>query len=128
SSTELTSWPPSAATWRSTRRRPSLPGPILPYRGSFDANGPVRVAPRPRLARSVRYPGGLHVKFGVVGCGQFASNFARLWHLHPSTKEVWVTDLIPERATALAEREGFAGTMGSFEEMLASDVDAIALM
>ena len=68
------------------------------------------------------------MKFGVVGCGQFASNFARLWHLHPSTKEVWVTDLIPERATALAEREGFAGTMGSFEEMLASDVDAIALM
>ncbi|MFW6599002.1 Gfo/Idh/MocA family protein [Propionibacteriaceae bacterium Y2011] len=68
------------------------------------------------------------MKIGVVGCGQFAGSFARLWNLHPDTEAVFVTDLIPERATALAEKEGFAGTMADFEEMVNSDVDAIALM
>ncbi len=68
------------------------------------------------------------MRVGVVGCGQFAGSFARLWHLHPDISEVHVTDLIPERAQALAAKHGFAGTMESFEAMLASDLDAVALM
>ena len=68
------------------------------------------------------------MKIGVVGCGQFAGSFARLWHLHPDVEEVHVTDLIPERAEALASKHGFAGTMESFEAMLESDLDAVALM
>lgn len=68
------------------------------------------------------------MKVGVVGCGQFAGSFARLWNLHPEVDEVWVTDLIPERAEELAAKHGFAGTMASYEAMLESDVDALALM
>ncbi|HIT74512.1 MAG TPA: Gfo/Idh/MocA family oxidoreductase, partial [Candidatus Avipropionibacterium avicola] len=68
------------------------------------------------------------MKVGVVGCGQFAGSFARLWNLHPEVEQVWVTDLIPERAEALAAKHGFAGTMASYEEMLGSDLDALALM
>jgi predicted dehydrogenase len=70
----------------------------------------------------------LVVKIGVVRCGQFAGSFARLWNLHPDVDEVWVTDVIPERAEKLKEQSGFAGTISSFEQMLASDVDAVALM
>lgn len=68
------------------------------------------------------------MRIGVVGCGQFAGSFARLWHLHPDVTDVYVTDLIPERAEALAAKQGFAGTMESFEAMLDSDLDAVALM
>ncbi len=68
------------------------------------------------------------MKVGVVGCGQFAGSFARLWNLHPEVDEVWVTDLIPERAEELAAKNGFAGTMASYEAMLDSDLDALALM
>ncbi|WP_231637096.1 Gfo/Idh/MocA family protein [Microbacterium sp. No. 7] len=64
---------------------------------------------------------------GVVGAGQFSGHFARLFRAHPLVSSVRVTDLLPERATALAEQEGLAGTCPSFEEMLASDVDAVAV-
>ena len=38
-----------------------------------------------------------------------------------------VTDLLPERATELVERERLAGTVATFEAMLETDVDAVAL-
>ncbi|MGV8845055.1 Gfo/Idh/MocA family protein [Tessaracoccus sp.] len=64
---------------------------------------------------------------GIVGAGQFAGQFATLFNHHPGVASVAVTDLVPERASALAESEGLAGTYASFDEMLASDVEAIAL-
>ncbi|MFX4273389.1 Gfo/Idh/MocA family protein [Propionibacteriaceae bacterium Y1685] len=67
------------------------------------------------------------MKIGIVGCGQFSGVFADLWHIHPEVDQVWVTDVIPERADELVERYGFAGRYDSFEEMLASDVDAVAI-
>ena len=68
------------------------------------------------------------MRVGVVGCGQFAGSFARLWHQHPAVEQVWVTDVIPDRAEALAAQHGFAGTMASYEQMIESDLDAVALM
>ncbi|OEU87084.1 oxidoreductase [Streptomyces abyssalis] len=64
---------------------------------------------------------------GIVGAGQFAGSFARLFRLHPGVGAVHVTDLLPERAERLVAAEGLAGTVPSFEDMLESDVDAVAL-
>ena len=64
---------------------------------------------------------------GLVGAGQFAGQFAKLFRLHPDVGEIRVTDLLPERAEELAVREDLAGTAPSFEALLDSDVDAIAL-
>ncbi|AWB96634.1 oxidoreductase [Agromyces badenianii] len=64
---------------------------------------------------------------GIVGAGQFSGQFATLFHHHPGVSEVYVTDTIPERADELVAAAGLAGTMASFDEMLASPVDAIAI-
>ncbi|WP_026541384.1 Gfo/Idh/MocA family protein [Paenarthrobacter nicotinovorans] len=64
---------------------------------------------------------------GVVGVGQFGSQFAHLFKLHPGVSAVYAVDELPERATAARERWGLDGVMGSFEELLESDVDAVAI-
>ncbi len=64
---------------------------------------------------------------GIVGAGQFAGQFAKLFRLHPGVGDIYATDLIPERAEKLVAAQGLAGTVGSFDEMLATGVDAIAL-
>lgn len=64
---------------------------------------------------------------GIVGAGQFAGSFAHLWRLHPGVGDIFVTDLLPDRAAALVADHGLAGTFASFEEMLDSDVDAVAV-
>ncbi len=68
------------------------------------------------------------MKIGICGSGQFAGSFAKLWALHPDVAEVYATDLIPERAEQLAGRRGLAGTVASYDDMLASDVDAVAVL
>jgi len=67
------------------------------------------------------------VSIGIVGAGQFSGQFARLFAVHPDIDRVVVTDLLPERAAELVEREHLAGSVDSFDALLASDVDAIAI-
>jgi predicted dehydrogenase len=64
---------------------------------------------------------------GIVGAGQFAGSFAKLWRLHPGVGDIVATDLLPERAQRLAAEYDLAGTVPSFEAMLDSDVDAVAI-
>lgn len=65
---------------------------------------------------------------GVVGSGQFAGQFASLFHSHPGVSAVYATDVIPARAAQLVSENGLAGTFCSFEEMIASPtIDAIAI-
>ncbi|WP_298866375.1 Gfo/Idh/MocA family oxidoreductase [uncultured Microbacterium sp.] len=65
---------------------------------------------------------------GLVGAGQFAGQFATLFHHHPGVSAVHVTDVIRSRADELVGNAGLAGTFGSFEEMIASPaVDAVAI-
>jgi predicted dehydrogenase len=64
---------------------------------------------------------------GVVGLGQFGGHFAHLFKLHPGVSEVYAVDERPERAAAAVEQWGLDGTVGSFAELLASDVDAVAI-
>src|SRR6476620_4440015 len=64
---------------------------------------------------------------GIVGAGQFAGVFAKLFAAHPGTSDIYFTDLITERAEAQSSSAGAAGTFDSFEAMLESDVDAVAI-
>lgn len=64
---------------------------------------------------------------GIVGAGQFAGQFAKLFKAHPLVSTVQVTDLLPERAAELNVQYHLDGTFDSFEDLLASDVDAVAL-
>lgn len=67
------------------------------------------------------------VSIGIIGAGQFAGSFAKLFDIHPDVERVTVTDLLPERAHELVERESLAGFEESFDAMLESDVDAVAI-
>lgn len=67
------------------------------------------------------------ISVGLVGAGQFATQFATLFQRHPGINRVMVTDVLPERAAVLNERLGLAGTVTDFDAMLASDVDAVAI-
>jgi predicted dehydrogenase len=64
---------------------------------------------------------------GIVGAGQFAGSFATLFKVHPDVGRVLVTDLLPERAAELVEREGLDGVVESFDALLETDVDAVAI-
>ena len=65
---------------------------------------------------------------GIVGAGQFAGQFAKLFMAHPGVRDVYVTDLMPDRAEQLCADQGLTGNFPSYEPMLASDaVDAVAI-
>ena len=64
---------------------------------------------------------------GIVGAGQFAGAFAKLFNAHPGVSRVTVTDLLPERSATLVGELGLAGVEDDFDAMLASDVDAVAI-
>jgi predicted dehydrogenase len=67
------------------------------------------------------------LSLGIVGAGQFAGQFAALFKIHPDVDRVLVTDLLPERAEELVSREGLDGAVESFDALLDTDVDAVAL-
>ena len=64
---------------------------------------------------------------GIVGAGQFAGQFARLWRLHPGVGDILATDLLSERAARLVAEHDLAGAVPSYQAMLDSDVDAVAI-
>jgi predicted dehydrogenase len=64
---------------------------------------------------------------GVVGVGQFGGQFAHLFNLHPGVSEVFVVDERADRAAEAVEQYDLAGCLGTFDELLASDVDAVAI-
>ncbi|WP_218713431.1 Gfo/Idh/MocA family protein [Arthrobacter sp. BF1] len=69
----------------------------------------------------------MSITLGIIGAGQFAGQFAKLFALHPSVTKITVTDVVPERAVELNERLSLDGTVADFDAMLASDVDAVAI-
>ncbi|GAA2110062.1 Gfo/Idh/MocA family oxidoreductase [Microlunatus panaciterrae] len=68
------------------------------------------------------------MKIGVVGTGQFAGSFIALWQLHPDVEAVYATDVLPERAEQHRQKYNMAGTFADLDELLASDVDSVAVM
>lgn len=67
------------------------------------------------------------VSLGLVGAGQFAGQFAKLFKHHPGVSKVYVSDLQMERAHDLNDREDLDGVYPSFKALLASDIDAVAI-
>jgi predicted dehydrogenase len=67
------------------------------------------------------------ISIGMAGAGQFAPGFLRLFQAHPDVHDVRLTDLVPERTAELAGRLGIATTYASYDELLGSDVDAVAI-
>ena len=59
--------------------------------------------------------------------GIVAGTFAKLFKLHPGVASVVVTDVLAERATELNESEHLDGVVESFDALLTSDVDAVAI-
>lgn len=67
------------------------------------------------------------IKLGIVGAGAFARVFIPLFQAHPQVRAVSLAERLPERREAEAKRAGVTETLGSFEELLASDCDAVAI-
>ena len=67
------------------------------------------------------------IRVAMIGCGRFCKNFVPLFKAHPFVEEVYVCDLIRERAESYAERFDVK-IIDSFEEALASkEINAIAI-
>ena len=65
---------------------------------------------------------------GIVGIGQFGSHFAELFAAHPEIDALYAVDSVPERIDAVEARGvRFAGRYDTLEELLVSDVDAVAI-
>ena len=67
------------------------------------------------------------VTIGVVGAGQFASSFFPLFKAHPGVDGVFVTDHQAPRTERAVSEFDLDGTFGSFDEMLESDCDCVAI-
>jgi len=66
------------------------------------------------------------LKIGVVGAGTFANHFIPLWQAHPQVAAVSFAERMPERREAAVQRHGVTA-YAEFEDLLATDVDAIAV-
>lgn len=63
---------------------------------------------------------------GVCGTG-FGAPFAELFQAHPGVSEVVLADLDQARLTETAAHLGVSRTVRTFDELLASDVDAVGI-
>lgn len=67
------------------------------------------------------------MKVGVVGLGQFAPELLPLFLAHPGISEVSACDVVPDRLQSAREQFGITRLFDDFDELLRSDVDAVAL-
>ncbi len=64
---------------------------------------------------------------GVVGAGQFSGSFLPLFRSHPDVDGVFITDHQPSRMERAASQFHLDGTFPSFEALLQSDVECVAI-
>lgn len=67
------------------------------------------------------------IKVCIIGAGQFSQCFVPLYKTHPLVSEVSLCEVLPERLAASAARLGLARTFACYEDVLKSDVDAVAI-
>lgn len=67
------------------------------------------------------------IKVGIVGAGSFARVFTPLFKAHPGVRAVSIAEVLPQRRAAEAKLAAITETYGSFEELLKSDCDAVAI-
>jgi predicted dehydrogenase len=64
---------------------------------------------------------------GIVGLGQFGPEFVELFQRHPQVSSVSLCDTNPDRLERVGHAFGITELYSSFEELLDSDVDAVAI-
>ena len=69
----------------------------------------------------------MSISIGLVGAGDFGGEFAKLFQLHPKVSSVVVTDVLGDRASELNDSQGLDGVVDSFDSLLKSNVDAVAI-
>ena len=69
----------------------------------------------------------MKIKIGIAGCGGFASQFVPLFRDHPLVEKVAVCDMIRERADSYSKLYGIKDAYYSYEDLLKSDVNCIAV-
>lgn len=67
------------------------------------------------------------IKLCIIGAGQFSQCFAPLYAAHPLVSEVSLCEVIPERLKSEGVRLGITRQFAAFEEVLRSEVDAVAI-
>jgi predicted dehydrogenase len=67
------------------------------------------------------------ISIGLVGAGQFSSSFLPLFRAHPDVDRIFVTDHQPDRMERAARQFNLDGTFPTFEAMLQSDCDCVAI-
>lgn len=67
------------------------------------------------------------ISIGLVGAGQFSHSFVPLFQAHPDVDEVRLADVFPDRLAEAAKRHNVERTYATAEELIASDVDAVAV-
>ncbi|HEY8454304.1 MAG TPA: Gfo/Idh/MocA family oxidoreductase [Actinopolymorphaceae bacterium] len=67
------------------------------------------------------------ISIGFIGAGQFSRSFIPLFQAHPDVKEVRLAEVLPDRLAAEASRHKIEHTYTDVDELLASDVDAVAI-
>ena len=68
------------------------------------------------------------IKLGILGAGgEFVQGFIPLFKAHPLVGEIVLCDHVAEKLAASAARHGIARTVASYDELLASGVDAVAI-
>ncbi len=70
----------------------------------------------------------MSIKIGMVGTGQFAQSFIPLFKAHPLVHEVVLCDLDAAKLRVTADRFGIACTCPSLDDILGTDVDAVAII
>jgi len=68
------------------------------------------------------------VSIGIVGVGAFGREFVQLFRDHPGVDRVALADLDREKLVSCAREFGIDETCASLEELLASDIDAAAVI
>ena len=67
------------------------------------------------------------IKIGVLGAGAFADQFIPLFKAHPMVEKVCLAERLEERRRRTALKYNVRNTYASFEELLKTDADAIAI-
>ena len=67
------------------------------------------------------------IKIGILGAGTFANHFIPLFQAHPLVADVYFAECLEERRNATAKKHKITQCFNNFEELLASDVDAVGI-
>lgn len=66
-------------------------------------------------------------KLCILGAGQFAAGFLPLFRAHPGISEVSLCEILPDRLREIGDQYGVARRFLSLDDVLKSDVEAIAI-